>query len=61
MFVDYALANKNINEVDINITKRKRVLRKVMLNIQKISFSNVLVFKPIFCLYTFTMLIFYVY
>jgi len=39
MFVDYALANKNINEVDINVTKRKRVLRNVMLNIQKLVLS----------------------
>jgi hypothetical protein len=31
MYVDYAHADSKINEVDINVTKRKRVLRNVQI------------------------------
>jgi hypothetical protein len=32
MYVDYAHADSKINEVDINVTKRKRVLRNVQIS-----------------------------
>jgi hypothetical protein len=31
MFVDIALADRNKSEVDINVTKRRRVLRNALL------------------------------